>query len=189
MTDEPDLTGPGGLSGFTRTLVIGIGNRDRGDDGVAFEVINALRRRLGQVELSEDEFEWSLTPAPIPGGETEASIASVFAVQLAPEWLDAAADRSTLILVDAHVRPDEVDLCCRTVRPDYATAAFTHHMTPEMFVALLQALYHRQPAGFLVSLKGHCFEFGRGLSRQTAAHVELAVDRILDLAAWGAKSH
>ena len=38
-----------------RTLIIGFGNLDRADDGVAFYVINALRRRLGQKALSEED--------------------------------------------------------------------------------------------------------------------------------------
>ncbi len=33
---------------MTRTLVIGYGNIDRNDDGVAYAVIAALRLRLGQ---------------------------------------------------------------------------------------------------------------------------------------------
>ena len=38
-----------------RTLVVGYGNIDRADDGVAYSVVNALRERLGQKALSEDD--------------------------------------------------------------------------------------------------------------------------------------
>jgi molybdopterin-guanine dinucleotide biosynthesis protein A len=38
-----------------RTLIIGYGNLERADDGVAYHAVNALRQRLGQKALSEDE--------------------------------------------------------------------------------------------------------------------------------------
>ena len=50
---------------MSRTLVIGFGNIDRADDGVAFYVINALRRRLGQKPLSEEDTGLEELGAPI----------------------------------------------------------------------------------------------------------------------------
>ncbi|MBI5581601.1 MAG: hypothetical protein HY895_20800, partial [Deltaproteobacteria bacterium] len=38
-----------------RTRVIGFGNLDRGDDGVAFDVVNLLRRQLGLKLLDAEE--------------------------------------------------------------------------------------------------------------------------------------
>ena len=124
---------------MSRTLVIGYGNRDRQDDGVAWEVIDTLRRREGQEALAEDE-----TGLEQLGDQVD----SVFFLQLAPDLLDVAGRYDRLIFVDAHVRPDVKDLYCTPVQPEYATATFTHHMTPAMFLVLLQALGHGQPAGF-----------------------------------------
>ena len=49
---------------MSRTLVIGFGNIDRADDGVAYHVVNHLRRRLGKELLPEDE-----TGLELLGGE------------------------------------------------------------------------------------------------------------------------
>jgi hydrogenase maturation protease len=157
---------------MSRTLVIGYGNRDRQDDGVAWEVIDVLRHRAAQPSLAEDE-----TGLEQLGNQVD----SVFMLQLAPDLLDIAADYDQLIFVDAHLQPDAADLYCTPVQPEYATATFTHHMTPAMFLALLQALHHRQPAGFVVSIRGNRFDFERGLSAATQALVEPAVAQIQQL--------
>jgi hydrogenase maturation protease len=157
---------------MSRTLVIGYGNRDRQDDGVAWEVIDALRRRAGQPALAEDE-----TGLEQLGSQVD----SIFLLQLAPDLLDVAARYDQLVFVDAHVRPDAVDLYCAPVQPEYATATFTHHMTPAMFLALLQTLHHCQPAGVIVSIRGSRFDFERGLSAATQALVEPAVAQIREL--------
>ncbi len=157
-----------------RNLVIGYGNPDRQDDGVAFEVINALRRRLGQAALNAEEIE-----SEELGYQTD----SIFVMQLAPELLDLVNDYDRVVFVDAHVRDDIPDLEWAPVEPEYSPSTFTHHMTPAMFLALLQMLYHREPASYLVSIRGHTFDFQRGLSLATEALVEPATEQILQLLA------
>jgi len=69
-----------------QTLIIGFGNLDRGDDGVAFEVVNLLRRQLGLKLLDADE-----TGLDDRGGDTGA----VFVRQLVPELtLDVGEGRT-----------------------------------------------------------------------------------------------
>jgi hydrogenase maturation protease len=155
-----------------RTLVIGYGNLDRQDDGVAYKVINALRRRLGQAALGEEEIK-----AEELGNQTD----SVFVMQLAPELLDLMAGYSQVIFVDAHVRADLPDVHWAPVQPEYAPSTFTHHMTPAMLLALSRTLYHREPAGYLLTIRGHTFDFGQGLSAATEALVEPAAEQILRL--------
>lgn len=159
---------------MARTLVIGYGNLDRQDDGVAYHVINALRQRLGQEPLDEEEAGLEALGAGID---------SILVTQLVPELLDTVADYEQVIFVDAHVCPDADALQCIALRPEYGSATFTHHMTPAMFLALLQMLHQRDPAGILVSIRGHDFDFRRGLSAATQALVEPAVEQILQLVA------
>jgi len=157
---------------MSRTLVIGYGNLDRQDDGVAHAVINALRRQLGQRPLGEDETGLE---------HLGQAVDSVFVHQLAPDLLDVAAGYEQVVFVDAHVGHDTGNIACEPVRPEYATAAFTHHMTPALFLALLQALHQRQPAGSIVSVRGHQFDFGRSLSAATEVLVVPAVAEIQQL--------
>lgn len=157
---------------MSRTLVIGYGNRDRQDDGVAYYVVNALRSALGQERLSQDD-------SGLEGlGST---VDSIFCLQLAPELLETALDYERLVFVDAHVHPDANDVHCEEVQPEYAVAAFTHHMTPAMFLALLQALYDSHSDGHIISVRGYRFDFDTQLSPQTEALIEPARDKILEL--------
>jgi len=155
-----------------RTLVIGYGNLDRQDDGVAHAIVGGLRRRLGQAPLAEGE-----TGLEQLDGQAD----SILVLQLTPELLDVALDYEQLVFVDAHVRPDAEKVHCTPVGAEYAPAAFTHHMTPAMFLALLQALHQHQPAGHIVSVRGHSFDFERKLSPATQASVQPAVDKIVAL--------
>ena len=150
---------------MSRSLVIGFGNIDRADDGVAFQVINALRRRLSQNPLSEEETGLEDLGAPID---------SVFLSQLAPELMDTMVEYGQVIFVDAHVYETLEDLHCAPVVPEYAPSTFTHHLTPAALLALLKTLYGAEPAGCLVSIRGYDFDFHRELSASTRALVEPA---------------
>lgn len=155
---------------MSRTLVIGFGNIHRADDGVAFEVINALRRRLGQKGLSEEDTGLE---------ELGSMVDSVFISQLTPELMDTMAEYGRVIFVDAHVYENMDDLHCSPVVPEYAPSTFTHHLTPAALLALLKTLYQAEPTGHLVSIRGYDFDFHRNLSEKTGALVEPAADCIL----------
>jgi hydrogenase maturation protease len=160
------------------TLIIGYGNTDRADDGVAYYVVNALRRSLGQRPLSDQETGLE----DLCGG-----VDSVFVRQLVPELMETAADYPRVIFVDAHVFDDRPELLFTTVVPEYAPSPFTHHLTPSSFLALTAALYGRSPEGTIVSLRGRDFDFTRGLSPDTQTLVAPAVDRIRSLSDPGAR--
>ena len=154
---------------MNRTLVIGFGNLDRADDGVAYYVINALRRRLGQKILSEE-----MTGLEGLGGEID----SIFLSQLVPELMDVLTDYDQVIFVDAHVYENVDNLHCTPVTQDYTPPTFSHNITPPMLLAFLKKLYHREPNGYLVSIRGYDFDFHRNLSVDTKALVEPAVEYI-----------
>jgi hydrogenase maturation protease len=160
------------MTDMSRTLVIGFGNPDRQDDGVAFELVNHLRSWLGQPPLPETETGLERLGNPVD---------AVFILQLGPELLEVARAYGRLIFVDAHVQPEYDAVHCTPVEPEYAPATFTHHMTPALFLALLQALFHHYPEAHVVSIRGYSFDFERCLSAPTAALVQPALDRVVSL--------
>jgi hydrogenase maturation protease len=155
---------------LNRTLVIGYGNTDRADDGVAYYVINTLRQRLGQEMLGEDDTGLE---------ELGAEIDSIFLVQLAPELIDVLACYHRIIFVDAHVYDNVDKLYYTPVLPEYTPSTFTHHMTPPTMLALLKLIHQKEPVGHLVSIRGCDFDFHRDLSADTKALVDPAVEYIL----------
>lgn len=141
-----------------RSIIIGYGNIDRADDGVACEVINALRRLQGRKPLTDEGMGFE---------DLGAEVDTLFVYQLSPEILELLADYDRIVFVDAHVYPEIDDLYCRPVLPEGAPSTLMHHFSPETLLALLKALYGKEPDARLVSVRGYDFDFHRGLSGKT----------------------
>ena len=156
----------------TKTIIVGYGNIDRADDGVAFAVINELRKQLGQKILDEGD-----TGLDDLKEETD----SIFLSQLVPEIMELLTGYNRIIFVDAHVGSDMENLNCSPVLAEYVSSSFTHHMTPSALLAFLQSMYQCEPQAHLVSIHGYDFDFKRTFSPQVQALVQPAVEAILRL--------
>lgn len=157
-----------------KTLVVGFGNLYRRDDGVGRAVVNRLRQRLGREPLDsmDDGFD-----------DLGHQVDTVVMHQLVPELAETLADYELVVFVDAHVgatipeplHEERLEVVHRT--------PFVYHQThPSTVLALTRQMFGRVPEAVLISLLGHDFDFGEGLSEETAALVEPAVVRILALA-------
>ena len=153
-----------------KALIIGYGNPDREDDGVAWHILHALTIKLGlpSPESYEDEFPES------------GSIDFAFYLQLTPEMAEEINAYEYVCFVDAHTGniPEAVRLI--SVESEFQRSPFTHHLTPQSLVSMCETLYGRKPDATLLSVLGHRFLFTRQLSEETAALVPRAVDLI-----WG----
>ena len=155
-----------------RTIIIGYGNIDRSDDGLAYEVVNLVRQNLEQNILEEGD-----TGLEELGGEID----SVFLPQLVPEIMELLKDYEQIIFVDAHAGADLEDLNCSKVTPQCVSSTFTHHMTPETLLAFLKTLYQHEPEAYLVSVRAHDFDFKRTFSPKTQSLLGPASDKIIQL--------
>jgi hydrogenase maturation protease len=155
-----------------RTLIIGYGNADRQDDGVAWHILAALRSRLGK-PAPEEEGE-----AFEPEGE---NLDFLFTLQLTPEMAETLADYQQVCFVDAHTGNVPEEIHFKPVEAKYQRSPFTHHLTPDTLLALCEQLYAQTPEAILVSVRGYQFGFEHNLSPETQALVEPAAQEIL---AW-----
>jgi hydrogenase maturation protease len=152
-----------------RTLVIGYGNPDRQDDGVASHVLDRLSQIFEQpAQVSAEDLVRS-----------DEAVDLLIQLQLTPEMVEAFVNYDQVIFVDAHTGEDQPDIEIKEVRSNYQTSPLTHHMTPETCMALLKGLYQKDPRGILVSIRGYEFGFTRSLSRRTMQSVGAAVEEIL----------
>ena len=153
-----------------KVLIIGYGNPDREDDGIAWHILKALTVKLGLTspESYEDEF---------PQFE---SIDFAFYLQLTPEMAEDIAAYMYVCFVDAHTGsiPEPVRLI--DVNSAFQHTPFTHHLTPQSLLSLCETIYGKKPDAALVSVLGHRFLFTRQLSEETSALVPQAVDLIWD---------
>jgi hydrogenase maturation protease len=153
-----------------KVLIIGYGNPDREDDGIAWHILHALTVKLDLTspESYEDEF---------PQFEP---IDFAFYLQLTPEMAENIAAYEHVCFIDAHTGsiPEPVRLI--DVESEFQRSPFTHHLTPQSLLSLCETIYGKKPDAALVSVLGHRFLFSRQLSQQTKALVPQAVDLIWD---------
>jgi len=156
-----------------RTLVAGFGNLYRRDDGVGCVVVNALRERLGRPALDpmDDGFE-----------DLGQTVDTVVLHQLVPELAETVVDYDLVIFVDAHVGNLPEAMREEAIDVSFRTPFVSHQFHPSSVLALALQMAGHAPKGVLISLRGYDFDFGEGLSSETAALVPLAVTRILELA-------
>jgi hydrogenase maturation protease len=156
-----------------RQWVIGIGNPDRGDDGVARHVIERLQGDLGLAPIEESTVE---------RGGSGAEIALIFVRQLVPEFVMEIGVCDRLIFLDAHVPSEPREIVCTRIEPQARfSSRLTHCLPPEGFLWLLAAAAGRAPESFLISLRGERFDLVQGLSPAAAGLVDPAAELVLGL--------
>jgi hydrogenase maturation protease len=151
-----------------RTLLIGYGNPDREDDGVAWHILRALSVKLGLP--APDSYEDDFTQT--------AQMDFAFYLQLTPEIAEEIAAYEYVCFVDAHTGsiPEPVRLI--GVDADFQRSPFTHHLTPQSLISICETIYNKKPDAALLSVRGYRFLFTRQLSQETAELVPQAVELI-----------
>ena len=152
------------------TLLLGYGNPDRQDDGVAWHVMHTLALQLGlpASDSYEDEFP--------PNDRLDLD----FQLQLTPEMAEQLSRAERVCFVDAHTGSQTSDVQLVPLSTEFQHSPFTHHLTPQTLLALCQTLYSKTPQAFLLSVRGHRFEFERQLSPETQALVPEALKLLLE---------
>jgi hydrogenase maturation protease len=143
-----------------RVLVLGYGNRNRNDDGVAWHVLDELRA------------------APPAGAELVSS------QQLQIDDAERVAECDLVVFVDA-ATPDAPE----ALSVMEATAASeprptTHHILPTDILAFARKFYGECPRAWIVRIRGRDFGFGSTLSAEAREAAEAAVGRIRELVAF-----
>lgn len=150
-----------------KTLIVGYGNADRQDDGVAWYVLSGIASRLGR----------PVPAAPEEGYFPEGQALDLwYVLQLVPEMAEDFAHYERICFVDAHTGNIDTEIQLVPVEGSPASSAFTHHMTPATCIALTGAIYAKEPDSMLLSIRGYQFGFARELSERTSALADQAVE-------------
>lgn len=153
-----------------KLLILGYGNPDREDDGVAWHILRTITLKLGLT--APDSYEDEFPEHPL--------IDFVFHLQLTPEMAEDIHAYPYVCFVDAHTGniPEPVRLI--EVESEFQNSPFTHHLTPQSLMSMCETLYGNKPEAALLSVLGYRFLFTRQLSEETAALVPQAVQLIWD---------
>lgn len=154
-----------------KTLLIGYGNPDRQDDGVAWHILVAVARKINYP--LPPMWEEGFLPSP-----DQPEIELRFVLQLTPEMSEDLAHFNRVCFIDAHTGrvPEEVHF--EKIAPEMQSSPFTHHLTPSMLVFLTKSLFSHQVDAALVSVRGYEFGFSHELSLPTRKLVPFAVETI-----------
>jgi hydrogenase maturation protease len=152
-----------------KILILGYGNPDRQDDGVAWHILAGLAAKLGR----------KIPNYPDENFEPEGNSPDLwFSLQLFPEMAEQIGEYDRVCFVDAHTGSIPKPLNIASLSPGFVNSPLTHHMTPPTCLALTDSLYHKQPSSILVSVLGYEFKFTRELSEPTANLVDKAIEYI-----------
>lgn len=141
-----------------KTLFLGYGNPDRGDDGAAWHILNQLFIDAGKPET--DLFTSDLVPL------TE-KIDVWFNLQLLPEYTETISEYPKVVFIDAHTGEIKEDLSFQKLTPAYAISPFTHHMTPSSLLSITESIMGKCPEAWMLSVRGFEFKFDCNLSTRT----------------------
>lgn len=154
-----------------KTLILGFGNLDREDDGVAWHILDRLASRYQKsLDICPEEEPFSIAP----------QLDILFLLQLYPELAETLSAYQRVCFVDAHTGavPEELHIS----HPDacFQSSPLTHHLTPETLLCLTRDLYQFLPEPLLVSVRGYSFSFKNQLSSRTDQLANQAVETIID---------
>jgi hydrogenase maturation protease len=152
---------------MNKTLFLGYGNPDRGDDGVAWHILSMLFAEFGNAEI--DMFDMDVNPLT-------KNIDTWFNLQLLPEISELIVKYEKAVFIDAHTGEIKNDLNFQEIKPAYQNAPFTHHMTPASLLAVAESIHGNYPQSWLVSVRGYAFRFEQVLTAQTEALCKQAVN-------------
>lgn len=138
-------------------LVIALGNTLRGDDGVAWQIAEALRNQI-----------------------LDSAVEIVSAHQLTPELADSIRQAETVIFVDAACDLPPGQIRCESVSPaTVMQGGLSHSLTPAMLLSLVRNLYGTLPkTTMLLTVGASCFDLSEELSPPVALAVPQAAQKI-----------
>ena len=154
-----------------KTLILGFGNPDRGDDGVAWHILKKIAELSGH-DWESEGFESGIV-------KLNNHLNLWFNLQLIPEVAEDLANYQKAIFLDAHTSEIKDEISIVKVEPDYQRSPFTHHLTAATCLALAKSLYGRTPQATLISIRGTDFSFTHALSKQTARLANQVVKLIM----------
>ena len=143
------------------TLVVGIGNPIRGDDGVAWRVVEALQR----------DARW------------RNGVEFLQAHQLLIEFAESIAAYRRVLFIDAHTATLDVPVRVERLGAGADASPSTHHFSPAALLRLAYQLYGAEPEAWLVSVRAVDFSVGEHLSPEAEAAAEAAIEQVRALLA------
>jgi hydrogenase maturation protease len=151
------------------TLILGFGNPDRQDDGVAWHILATLLQAYGHPHPNSID---------IDERDLKNNLHFLFQFQLLPELASDLNQYDHAVFIDAHTGAIPSEVQAIEVAPDFQSSPLTHHLTANSLLAITKNMHGRYPSSILVSIRGYEFGFSQELSQRTQNLVPVALEKI-----------
>jgi len=130
-----------------RTVIIGIGNSGRGDDGLGWAFLEEIEQKW------QDLFDFE------------------YRYQLQIEDAELISHYERVLFVDADLNQHKRGFEFRLLPALARTSFTTHEMSPENVLDLCQKIYTKSPDCFILAISGVSFELELGLTENGARNL------------------
>ncbi len=145
-------------SNHKNTVIFGIGNSARQDDGLGWAFLDELQKN----KKINAEFH--------------------YCYQLNIEDAETVAAAEKVIFADAYAGNDLDEGCkiekCKT---DGEISYTTHALDPQAVLALSENVYGKKPEAYIIKIKGYKWELKEGISRSAKRNLSEAVNCIFEI--------
>jgi len=140
-----------------KILIYGYGNPGRQDDGLGNAFVERLSAWVAEQKLKGFEFDSNY--------------------QLNIEDADAIADKDIVIFIDASTEEIK-DFLLTLVNPEAKVSFTSHSASPGYIAQLCRELYGKNPAVYLLHIKGYQWEFMEGLTEKAKINLEISLEKM-----------
>ncbi|TGV02156.1 hydrogenase maturation protease [Flavivirga rizhaonensis] len=137
--------------GKYKTIVFGIGNTGRQDDGLGWLFLDFLKTQNPHMDLE-------------------------YRYQLQIEDAELILNYETVIFIDATKEDTGDGFYFKTCKPSEAYSFSTHALKPETILHLTNTLYYYNPKAFILGIQGYQWELEIGISKKAKININKAKD-------------
>ncbi|WP_372794226.1 hydrogenase maturation protease [Lutibacter sp.] len=138
------------------TIIIGIGNNTRQDDGLGWCFLDSLQKE----------------------GFNEENL--IYKYQLMVEDSDLIGQYKTVFFVDANKTNLNQGFTIERLYPSEKVAFSTHEVPPDQILNLCETIYNRKPNAYVIKIQGYIWDFEIGLSKQAKINLNNAINLFID---------
>ncbi len=130
-----------------KTLIIGIGNNTRQDDGLGWCFLD----KLVEAGFNEDQL--------------------LYKYQLMVEDAELIGEYETVIFVDANKTTLDKGFSIERVYPAEKVAFSTHAVPPNQILNLCETIYHKKPKAYVIKIDGYSWNFTINLTNKATENL------------------
>ena len=140
------------------TLIVGIGNNTRQDDGLGWAFLD----KLEELGYNPDNL--------------------LYKYQLMVEDAEVIANYNTIIFVDAYKNRLDKGFLMEEIFPAEQVAFSTHAVPPNQILNLCETIYNKNPKAYTIKIQGYTWDIEIGLSQKASENLTKTISTFKQLA-------